>query len=278
MKRRIKASRKKEQKGLLKWIAVVILFLAVITSILFLRTKYWDSRGKLAVVKNYGSDVLVSLYDAMGGSRTDIVIPGNTQVLAAYGLGTWKLGSLWKLGSDEKIGGSLMARTVSKNFGFPVSTWWDNLSVGDRLKICIFNILNRGNKDTIFLNETGALKKTVFMDGEKGYLVNGNIPEETSSLFSDQDEFGSVLKAKVIDATGSYAIAGSVGRIIETMGVKVASISKDSGFNYNCKVIGKNSKLVIKVSLILGCAETETKSSNVFDLEIYLGKTFTQGF
>jgi hypothetical protein len=279
MKRRnIGRKRKKSQKSFFKWIALGVLVLIGGFLIFFLKVKYWNQHGKLGVVKSYGQDVVVSLYDVKEGMQTDIIIPANTQVLAAYGLGTWKLGSLWKLGSDEKIGGSLVTRTVSKNFGFPVFTWKDNLSAGDRLRIAIFNLLNRGGKDTIFLNETTALKKTVFMDGEKGYLVNSNIPEEILSLFSDEDEFGSLLKAKITDATGSYGIAAKVGGIIETMGIKVASISKDSNLNFGCRVIGKNTKLVRKVALILGCLETEIKASNAFDLDIHLGERFTQGF
>jgi hypothetical protein len=277
MKRR-NVARKKERKDQLKWVVIGIMLLIAGVLVFLLRPKYWNSRGKLAVVADYGQDVVVSLYDVSRGNRTDIVIPGNTQVLAAYGLGTWKLGSLWKLGADEKIGGSLITRTIAKNFGFPVFTWWDNLSLGDRLRITIFSFVNRGNKDVIFLNETGSLRKTVFMDGERGYLVNSDIPEDISSLYSHQDEFGNSLKAKITDSTGNYGIANKVGKVIETMGIKVASISKDSDLKYDCKVSGKNTRLVSKVALILGCGEIETKVSDAFDLEIYLGEKFTQGF
>lgn len=279
MKRRKTVTRrKKEQKGLFKWFLMGAVFLGIIVLVYLLKPKYWNSHGKLAVVGSLGQDVVVFLYDAKGGSRTDIVIPANTQVLAAYGLGTWKLGSLWKLGSDEKIGGSLMVRTIALNFGFPVFVSQERLSVGDRLRMKIFSLVNRNNKDTIFLKETGFLKKTVFMDGEKGYVVNSDVPEEIISLFSNQEEFGSQLKAKIIDATGSYGIASKIGKIIETMGIKVASISKDLGYKSDCKVVGKESKLVAKVFLILGCSEKEVKTANAFDLEIYLGEKFTQGF
>jgi len=272
MKRRVARRRKKENRGWLKWIIVGVgLLLVLIAAVFFLRTKYWNSKGKLAVVIDRGQDVVIYLYDSKADSQTDVVIPGNTQVLAAYGLGTWKLGSLWKLGSDEKIGGSLITRTISMNLGLPVFVWWDNLSVGDKLRISLFSLFNRGSKDTIFLSETGSLKKTVFLDGENGYLVNKDVPEEVSSLFSDQEEFGSFLKAKITDSTESYGVANKVGRIIETMGIKVASISKDSGFESDCKVSGKNKELIRKVALILGCSQRETKDSTSFDLEIYLG-------
>lgn len=274
MKRRNIRKRKEKKYSRVRWIIVGIILLLVTATVFFLRTKYWNPRGKLAVVKDYGQDVVISLYDSTSGSETDVVIPGNTQVLAAYGLGTWKLGSLWKLGSDEKVGGSLITRSISMNFGLPVFTWWDNLSLGDMLRISIFNFFNRGSKDTIFLSETGSLKKTVFLDGENGYLVNKDVPEEVSSLFSDQEEFGDLLKAKITDSSGSNLLAGKVGRIIETMGIKVASISKSSGFEGNCKILGKKKELVRKVALILGCGEAETKEVASFDLEIYLGSQY----
>ncbi len=278
MRRRNIRKGKEKKLSLLKWIIAGVLLLLVGLLVFFLRAKYWNHDGKLAVVTDYGKDVVISLYDSRAGNRTDVVIPGNTQVLAAYGLGTWKLGSLWKLGVDEKIGGSLITRSISKNFSLPVFICWDNLSLGDKIKTKLFSLLNRNSKDIIYLKETSYLKKTVFLDGESGYLVNTDVPEEVSSLFSDQEEFGSFLKAKITDSTGSYNLANKVGRIIETMGIKVAVISKGSGFEFDCKVVGKNKELVGKAALILGCSQTETKDLTAFDLEIDLGKKFTQGF
>ena len=274
MKRRVARRRKKESRDQLKWIIIGVVLLLIFVAVFFLRNKYWNSKGKLAVVIDRGQEVVVSIFDPKAGSQTDLVIPGNTQVLAAYGLGTWKLGSLWKLGSDEKIGGSLITRTVSINFGFPVFIWWDALSIGDKIKTRLFSLLNRNEKDVIYLKETSCLKKTVFLDGENGYLVNKDVPEEVSSLFSDQEEFGDFLKAKITDSTGSYGVANKVGRIIETMGIKVAAISKGSGFETDCKVMGKNKELVRKVALILGCSEAEIKDLSNFDLEIYLGNQY----
>lgn len=258
----------------MKRIIIGVVLLLIFAAVFFLRTKYWNPKGKLAVVINRGQEVVVSIFDPKANSQTDLVIPGNTQVLAAYGLGTWKLGSLWKLGSDEKIGGSLITRTISLNFGFPVFIWWDSLSPGDMLRISIFSFLNRNNKDVIYLKETNCLKKTVFLDGESGYLVNKDVPEEISSLFSDQGEFGTSLRAKISDSSGSLSAVNRVGRIIETMGIKVAAVSKSSDSEGDCKVLGKNKELIRKVALILGCGEAETKEAASFDLEIYLGNRY----
>lgn len=280
MKRQIATRRRKKEKRIqLKWLVIAVILLLVGLSTFLLRTKYWNSEGKFAVVnKDYGGITVISLFDSKTDVQTDIVIPGNTQVLASYGLGTWKLQSLWELGINEKMGGSLITRTISKNFGFPIFIWWDKLSLGDKLRIRLFTLLNRERKEIIMLKETGFLKKTVFVDGESGYLVSNNVPEEVSSLFSDQQEFGNLLKAKILDSTGSYGISDKVGRIIETMGIKVASISKNSGMDGDCVISGKNKKLIKKIALILGCGESEVKDLNAFDLEINLGKKFTQRF
>lgn len=274
-KRTLIRKRKRERTGFTKWLIFGVILLTVGLLVYLFRPKYFGSTGKLAVVKSIADDVCISLYDRSNNSQTDIIIPGNTQVLAAYNLGTWKLTSLWKLGTDEKIGGKLIAKTLSMNFGFPVFSWWASLSPGDRLRLKLFSLINKGGKETILLTETGSLKKTVFTDGEKGYEVSSDIPERISSLFSDEDEFGSFLKAKIIDSSGSYGTAGKVGRIIETMGIKVASVSKDLGFKAGCKVMGKEKKLIEKVALILDCGEKEIVKDG-FDLEIYLGDKFTQ--
>lgn len=274
MRRKNLRKRKEKKHGWLRRIIFGLVLLLIAVCVFFLRTEYWNRDGKLAVVTGKGQDVVISLYDSPSGNQTEIVVPGNTQVSAAYGLGTWKLGSLWKLGVDEKIGDSLMTRTVSLNFGLPVFISSGKLSVGDRLRICLFNLFNRNQKDVIYLKETGYLKKTVFLDGEKGYLVNKDIPEEISSLFSDQEQFGNLLKAKIIDSVGNIGIANKIGKIIETMGIKVASISKGAGTGTDCRVVGNNKDLVRKVALILGCGRTEVKDPTNFDLEIYLGNQY----
>ena len=277
--RRQKIKKEKEKKlGLFKWLVAGVFLLLAGLLVFFLRPEFWNHHGKLAVVVDGGEEVVVSLYDSGAGSQTDVIIPGKTQVLAAYGLGTWKLGSLWKLGTDEKMGGSLITRSVAKNFGLPVFIWWDALSTGDKIRIKLFGLFYGSGKDTIYLKETGYLKKTVFMDGEDGYLVNKDTPEKISSLFSDQEEFGSLLRAKITDSTGSFGLANKVGKIIETMGIKVAAIAKGSDFEFDCRVIGKNKKLAGKVALILGCSRNETKSSTPFDLEVDLGEKFAQKF
>ncbi len=120
MKRQAKRRRKKERRSLLKWAIIGLALFLIFMAVFFLRTKYWNSKSKLAVVIDSGQDVVISIFDPKAGNQTDLIIPGNTQVLAAYGLGTWKLGSLWKLGIDEKRGGSLITKTISMNFGFPV--------------------------------------------------------------------------------------------------------------------------------------------------------------
>ncbi len=269
---------RRKKRGLLKWFVAGVFLLLAGLLVFLLRTKFWNRDGKLAVVVDGGEDVIISLYDAGAGSRTDVVIPGKTQVLAAYGLGTWKLESLWKLGTDEKTGGSLITRSVAKNFGLPVFVWWDALSTGDKIRIKLFGLFNRNGKDAIYLRETGYLKKAVFVDGEEGYVVNKDTPEKISSLFSDQEEFGSLLKAKITDSTGSFGLANRVGKIIETMGIKVAAISKGDDFDFDCRVTGKNKKLTGRVALILGCGRNEIQSSIPFDLEIDLGEKFAQGF
>ena len=272
MKRRITQKRKKVNRNYLKRAIFLVLILIGGLLVFILRTKYWNNHGKTAVVGDRGGDVVISLFDSKADSQTEVIIPGETQVLAAYNLGTWKLKSLWKLGKDEKIGDSLMTRSISMNFGFPVFISWDGLSAGDKIRIILFSLFHRNRKDVIYLKDTNYLKKTVFLDGENGYLISNNIPEEISSLFSDQEEFGSLLKAKIIDSTDSYLVANKIGKIIQTMGIKVASISKGQDFKSDCKIIGKNKELVKKVSLVLGCRQTEIKDSISFDLEIYLGR------
>lgn len=288
---------------ILKFMALVFLVF-IYVGFVFLKTKYLNGQDKFVMAVNGEDGVYVSVFDPGELSQSNIFIPGKTQVSVAGQLGSWKIGSVWQLGINEKMGGGLLARTISKNFGFPVVGWSGtsglgfvnghfrdlvksvfsayqvNLTMGDRLRLAflILKIPNEG-KETIDLSKSPLLKSARFLDGEDGFVIFGRIPEKIAAIFPDNRISKANFKAKIMDSSGRSGLAEKVGNIIEMMGVKVAVISKDEkGENFDCKVSGIDKSLVLNLSRILGCSENLKKEMDNFDLEVVLGSAFPKKF
>lgn len=256
------------------------IFLAIF---IFLKTGLWDGKSKFSVVATSGDDVLLSVLDPRLGTISEIIIPGDTQVLVAGNLGSWKLSSVWQLGLNEGRGGDLLAKTVAKNFSFPVFAWQgqgkSNLRLGDRLRLRLFAFAKESAKSEINLADFSQfLVKKTLVDGSQGRLIQGKVPKKIEALFADEDISDQNLKAQIVVATGEEDPSAKVARIIEVIGIKVAAISQEEPRDFGCLVRSKDQKLQKDLARIFACKEEKWPSGSSFDVEIILGSQFTRSF
>jgi hypothetical protein len=252
-----------------------------------LRTGLWDGKSKFGLVLAGEEDIRVRVFDPKSETLTDILIPGETQVLVAGSLGSWKLESVWQLGLDEKKGGDLLARTVAKNFTFPVYAWMNqtnpretNLKVGDRLKLAWFKLRVRQNqKSTIRLADFREfLREKTLLDGSRGYLIEGKVPPNIAALFSDEEISNRNLKARIIIQASDEVATTTVAQIIEVIGPKVAAINEEAAGDFGCQVSSSEKKLEKLLSRIFACQEKVRPGKDGFTVEIRLGNQFARIF
>lgn len=294
---------KRKKFSLLPFILIFV-FLLFALFVYFIKTSTWDSKGKFILAVNKQDGVLVSVFDPKTGTVVNVSIPQDVQVVAAGELGTWKLGSLWKLGHNEKREGDLLAKSVSKNFAFPVHAWGDNkaagfsqnrfgeilaaiignyktsLKIGDRIRLGLF-VLGVGPSKRTMINLSDVnecLKKDTFLDGTEGYVIRGGVPDRIIALFSDEIAAAKNYRARFVLRSKRIKSIDEVSRIVEVMGVKVASIVKDSPEDINCIVYGEDKKLIKYIALVLGCTGEEKGDGGNFDVEIVLGEQFNNNF
>lgn len=299
--RRVQNKSGKKSRLLLFSLSLTLLLLAIL--FFLIKTSIWNGKEKFTLAVNGGETVLISIFDPRRGSITKILIPNSVQIVAAGGLGTWKLGSVWQLGQNEKRGGDLLAKTVTKNFAFPVYAWGDagasgfsdgriskvlsaiigkyktNLKIGDRIKLGIFSLkVGQTKRITINLADISeSLREQTFLDGSKGYILRGGIPDRITALFTDEAYSNKNYKAQIVLKTVNQKSAESVSRVVEVMGVKVASVIKEDPEDINCIVTGKNRSLVKSIALVLGCDKKEEKEAqDSFDIEVILGEGFSR--
>lgn len=293
------AQTKKRLLFVLTFSLFIILFLFY-----FFKTSIWDGEGKFILAVDNKENVLVSVFDPRHEAITNILIPNNVQVMVAGELGTWKLGSVWQLGRNEGRDGDLLAKTISKNFGFPVYAWGDfkaagfsdrkikgilsasfgryktSLRIGDRIKLGFFALrIGSVKRTSIDLSDVrNGLKEKTFLDGSRGFVIQGNIPDRIVAVFPDDVSANKDYKAKVVLKTEKPISPDSVSRVIEVMGVKIASVVKENPEDINCLVGGKDDKLVKLIALVLGCKGEKEKSGGSFDIEVVLGERFNKNF
>lgn len=286
---------------------IFLLILLIFTSIFFLFYKnlggVWDGKNKVSLVTQKDESVIVSVFDPKLETVTNIKIPGNTEVEVSRQLGTWKLSSVWKLSENEGKIGELVSQTVTKNFKFPVFLWGDSIANGfgegdlgsvlkavfyryrtnlkflDRVRISMFMLgVKQGNKLYIDLSDTTLLKKTRLADGLEGYVVSPKGSEKLLNIFSDNEVAQMNLKMIIRDQGGKPKVAEEVASVIEVLGPKLVSITKEEREDFNCIVSGKIASFTKRVSRTLGCSIAEVSSLDNFDLEIKIGENFVKRF
>lgn len=276
----------------------LLVFLAVSFTFIRLSTYFWDGASKLSIaIARENGDVEIAVLDPKSGSLTIVVVPKDTEVEVARHLGIWRMKNVRKLGEKEDIGGELVAETVTKHFKFPVYVWADeealglvsgdfksvfkpyktNLGLGDRLRVFYFALsIKNTNKEVINLSETKFLKEATLKDGEVGYQLSGSVFPRVLSLFSDPSIVTNQGRAKIIDRTGEN-IGREVGQIIETLGLKVSSISDEEVESSECEVFGENRYAVNFFARVFDCIEGNDIASE-YDLILSLGKSFEKRF
>ncbi len=298
------ARKNKKEKKNIPFLRFLIPLAILLLAYLFLKvnTHVWNGRDKVALVyRNASGDVSVSVADPILSEVTTLIIPAETQVDVARNYGTFRIKNVWQLGINEKIGGDLLAETVTRNFLFPVFLWTErptgldsggtgailkfiffpggtNIAFGDRLRIGLFSLnLQDSDHNVIDLGKSQFLEKKVLDDGEAGYILSGQISQRLTAYFSDNEIGESNIKVNITDATGTPGVSEKLGEILQVVGGKVVSIDKKSTADEtDCVVTGGNTPAVKKIANLFSCKIGSSKSS--FDLDIRVGKAFAKRF
>src|SRR3990172_4274323 len=202
-RRKLIEKKKKAVKNKSLFLKICLPIILLIVAFLFIKLsiKYWNGTDKFSIVyKLDDGNVAVGVFDPKLEEITSLIIPGDTEVNLARNFGTLRIKNVWQFGINEKIGGSLLASTVTQNFLFPVSLWSDsdtkslfdanalgivrfvffpkytNISLGDRISVGLFSLkIKNLNKNLIDIGKSQFLSKQKLNDGEEGYTLSGTI-------------------------------------------------------------------------------------------------------
>lgn len=290
--------------AIIKILLLPLLFLFFYLFISF-TSEAWNGRDRVSVTyPRSGGDVEVTVFDPSLSEITTMVIPGDTEVSVAGNYGTLRLKNVWQLGINEKKYGSILAKSVTKNFLFPVYLWGDtdtenltsgsvpgaakfvffpaktNMSFGDRFRIAIFSLRVKNiDRSVIDMAKNQFVKKSVLSDGEKGYVA-GEASGRLTVYFSDNDfidEKGQALRIYIVDRSGATSHSQKMGEILEVLGGKVISVDRSQSVDDRvCEVKGKGQGSLEKVKNIFDCKISQEPTD--YDLEITIGKNFPGSF
>ncbi|KKQ41060.1 MAG: hypothetical protein US60_C0047G0011 [Microgenomates group bacterium GW2011_GWC1_37_8] len=265
-------------------------------------TKYWNGEEKVSVVINADSEINVVTFDPRTKEIINIIIPGDTQVDVAESKGIYNLKNVWELGKQQGSGGNLVARTVTKNFKFPVYIWAGryakgfisgelfsalkvlflpyetNLTFGDKLGLTIFSMKVKNPKRVdILLSDTNLLEKATLEDGSEGYIIKGNTSQKIMSVFTNLAMSENIYRIMITDRTGDVGFSESVSEILNVLGGKVVAINKEVRHAGVCEIKGKDENILELITKLLPCTISKEGKSN-FDLEVVLNEDFEKRF
>jgi hypothetical protein len=273
---------KKTKKSHTKFLLILAALCLTILSIIYLilnASSSWDGKSKFTIAsENLTGDITIQILDPSNSSITKIIIPATTEVDAANELGKWKLGSIVKLGIDKNKGNDFLKNTLIKSFQFPIDGS-SNLPLLDKMRIKFFLLtLAGGNELNLNLEETDYLNRAKLKDGTLGWKIAESMPTNVESYFNENSQNGRGVNVAVNNSSGVRGEGIMAGKVIEVLGLNVASIINSDKNDFDCKVISENKDLAIKISKILSCDIKFAKPQNNFDLEINLGSKFAQRF
>lgn len=263
---------------LLAFVAVIVfgIYLAFTNSI-------WNGKDKFSYFTlTQNSDIVVTVLDPRLSEITKITIPADTEVNVSRDYGLLRIKNVWQMGINEKVGGSLLAQTISKNFLFPVKYWWNsdetNLGRIDKFRISLFvKRVKSVNVNEIDMGKNSYLKKVKLADGESGYQLQGPMSPRLTAFFEDSFLSDKNIRIKITDHSGKVGLTDNLGLLLEVIGGKVVSVEKkDVDKDLDCLVGGTNLKAIENVTDLYGCTLSKDKSN--FDLEVKIGQKFASRF
>jgi hypothetical protein len=295
---------KTKRKFPLKLLLIPVFILLLVIIAVFTLPSKWDGKSKRSIaVQNSSGDVAVVILDPLVNTAAEITIPKETETDAAYGLGTWKMGSITKLGDDENLGGVFLKNTIIKSFDFPITDWADNnflnlisgnlvqefnaifttnstdFSILDKIKIASF-ALGVGNNSRVDINlsHSSYLQKNKLTDGSLGWEVSGSIPSNIESYFSIQNIANKNINVLINNNTGTNSRARLFANTLEVLGINVASIKIGNETDMNCKVTGESKEIVSKIADVFSCEINIGKPADNFDIQVDMGTKFKDRF
>jgi len=299
---------KKKKRNLLP---LLVVFFTFIILFFIKNSHFWDGKSKLSlVIRKDDGNVLVSTFAPDTGEIINVVIPGDTEVELARKLGKTRIKNAWQIGMNANYEGLVLVETVTRNFKFPVYIWADkkaegfsesnfasifsamitpyktNLKVGDRVRLALFAIsVKNVEREEIRLEDTAYLKETPVVDGQLGFKLTSNFPQNVLVVFNNSS-LTKDTRAVIQDESGDNQISSMVAQVLEVEGAKVVQIDKKDVKDYGCVVGGSNIKLSTIVSRVFSCklgesdlfGESDLINSKSNTLYIKLGKGFASRF
>ncbi|KKQ75857.1 MAG: hypothetical protein US96_C0003G0015 [Candidatus Woesebacteria bacterium GW2011_GWB1_38_5b] len=286
------------------WFLIVILIIFCLFgwALWELLPQSWDTRSRLTVAtKDSQQTIYIAIFDPQTHSLIKIIIPGNTLIDTANGLGKWQLSSIVKLGQNEGLGLTLLAQSITKGLKLPIdavaeeralalsdpnifnilksafSDYETNLTLKDKINLGLFSLRAKNtDRTTLNLEDTGMLKKSTLPGGDEGYVPTGNIPPALAAHFSDP-MFENSFRITVIDSSGE-GLSNQISQILESLGGKVFSVQNKEMSDTDCLIVGEKKPVVQRIAGIFSCAIDFKKTESSFDIEIYLGTQFAKRF
>ncbi len=275
--------------------ALVGFFLLFVVLVSFIATR-WSEKGNLVLVAPDKSGA-VTVYTLRPGSLTLLTIPKDVVMVTGRGLGEWPAESIWKLGHGERVGGSLLASTITRSFSIPVTSWGAEAANGivgtlaQKLSFVLTPFetnLSFAHKLQIAwqvsqLSQADIVKRDAKQIGLVTVDSNG-VPRPKSgtesilaSIFATTNMPKGIVTVGVVDATGGGTRAVPLlSQVLSVLGMKVVSVEKQTAEEFGCEVTGEKTTTQL-VSRVFGCAYAGTDTKG-FDVIVTVGKAFEQQY
>jgi hypothetical protein len=260
-KRRLKGVSKRQSRPYPKILTLLVLVIILVT--VFVYSKLSDLESYTYVTKGEDGAAILRRVDTNAGKIYEVVFSADTEMDLAYNLGTYKISNTWILGDKEGYRGDLIAKSILKNYAFPVYLWdngyTNNLNLPQRIKNVLIN------------------KKLARMEKDQYVVDDTTIPYYVYLNFSLPSLRENIAKIEVEDGSNEAGMLPVISSVVEVIGGKIINNAKVKVFDYDCKISGSNASVVEELAAVFSCKkEIDPKLQS--DAKIIFGTKFTGRF
>jgi hypothetical protein len=179
--------------------------------------------------------------------------------------------------ADESALGFASGSYTQKIKGL-LDSYDSNLNFSDKLNLLWFSLkVNKKDINEFDLINAGFLKNVIFEDNTEGYTINKTFAQQNLLLFSQKHFSGEAKRILFKDSTQNPRVAIVFSDIFAVIGTKLSAIEKGSAEHIDCRVAGRDEKLVYYFSRLFDCDMLENQDRE-WDLVIYAGRDFAARF
>jgi hypothetical protein len=236
------------------------------------KNRQWKGNTRFNVIK-LANPIVFEGIDPIKKLGIRVTLANNLNIESVNGRGIWLSGKIGQVGEKKWVADSVAGYLgIAYDAIWENMNWWDRIAYENWKKKVRWNEIDLKPGDSMFVTEEKQ------PDGVVVGTLNGRFEKWAIENFSDTALLTEALSVSVVNSTQTLGMGTYASRMIESRGIRVASVESGSEV---VECILKGDKEILRsltanfISKWFGC-KLEESEKKTHELELVLGQTFRE--